>query len=192
MAYSKTTKTVAKTAAKAESKVKSRDELLASVADLEFQMVEITGGKKLPKGKQFEVVKVGVSKWNKPYVILQVEDTEVFFDPAHVKAVKALSAARIAAVKAKVEADKEQVLILSGVVKNESEKAVLIKHHAWFRPVWFPKALVTTLGDHEDGEQELFEVPMWKVRADHGPQGVAALEELQSGFEKMLTKKKGK
>lgn len=167
----------------------TREELLASVAGLEFQTVEIVSGRKFPIGEKFDCVKVGVSKWGKAYAVLSVDGDDQFCDPANLKAVKAFAPAKIAATTAKLEADKEATLVVSGTVKRESENAVLISHHGWFKPRWFPKSLITVIGDHEDGEQSLYEVPTWKVRADHGPQGVAALESLQEGFQEMLNPK---
>ena len=167
----------------------ARAELMATVAPFEFHTVEIIGGKKFPKGEKFECVKVGVSKWNKAYIILSVDGEDEFCDPANVKAVKALAPARTALVKAEQEEKKNAVMILSGIIKAESPNAVCIKHHQWFKPVWFPKSLVTELGEHEDGEQNLYEVPVWKIKADHGPEGIEALSELQTGFEKMLQPK---
>ena len=45
------------------------------------------------------------------------------------------------------------------------------------------------LGEHEDGKQSLFEVPRWKVGKQHGPDGIADLEALQAGLNKMLEPK---
>lgn len=182
-------KNTTKAAASEASSKPTREELLASVAGLEFQTVQITGGKKFPVGEKFECIKVGVSKWGKAYTILMVEGEEQFCDPGNVKALKPLLPARIAAIKASLEEARDAVLILSGSVKNESDSAVLIKHHGWFKPRWFPKSLISVLGEHEDGEQSLYEVPAWKIRADHGPDGVAALEALQDGFNAMLQPK---
>jgi hypothetical protein len=167
----------------------ARAELMATVSPFEFKTVEIIGGKKFPIGEKFECVKVGISKWQKPYVIISVNGEDEFCDPKNLKALKPLLPARAALVKAEQEEKKNAVIILSGIIKAETEKAVGIKHHAWFKTVWFPKTLITELGNHEDGEQVLYEVPVWKVQAEHGSDGVEALRALQPGFEKMLQPK---
>jgi hypothetical protein len=181
----KAIKTATKTVAASEEKL-TREELLATVAGLEFQTCEIVAGRKFPIGEKFDCIKVGVSRWNKPYAVISVNGNDEFCDPANLKPLKAFAPAKIASTTAKLEADKEATLILSGTVKRESENAVLISHHGWFKPRWFPKSLITVIGDHSDGEQNLYEVPMWKIKADHGPVGVADLEALQDGFQKML------
>jgi hypothetical protein len=176
----KTAKTVAK------SEVSSREELLASVSQFEFQTCEIVGGRNFPIGEKFDCIKVGVSGYGKPYTVISVNGEDRFCDPKNLKVLKPMTEAKIAAAKAALEEAKEATLIVGGTIKNESEKAVLISHHGWFKPKWFPKSLVTKIGDHEDGEQNLYEVPRWKIHADHGPAGVKALAALQDGYEAML------
>jgi hypothetical protein len=182
-------KTAKITTTAASSERMSREELLASVAGLEFQTCEIIGGKKFPKGEKFDCIKVGVSKWGKAYAVISVDGDDQFCDPANLKPLKALVPAKVALVKAGLEEARDAVIVVSGTIKRESENAVLLSHHGWFKPRWFPKSLITNLGDHEDGEQNLYEVPVWKIKADHGPLGVEALEALQEGFQKMLTPK---
>jgi hypothetical protein len=175
----------AKTAA-ASKTPSSREELLSEVKQFEFQTVEIVGGRKFPIGEKFDCIKVGISSYGKPYTILSVNGVDQFCDPRNLKVLKPMVPAKAAAAKAALEEAKEATLIVSGTIKNESEKAVLLSHHGWFKAKWFPKSLITKLGDHEDGEQSLYEVPRWKVLADHGPNGVKDLEGLQAGFEAML------
>lgn len=182
MSSSKTTKSTE------TSSNKTKEELLSDVAHFEFQTVEIMKGKNFPIHEKYECVKVGISHYGKPYVLITVDDTDRFCDPKNLKALKPLSPARIAAIKARLEADREATLIVSGTIKSESEKAVLLSHHGWYKAKWFPKSLISVLGDHEDGEQKLYEVPLWKIKVD-GPDVVAALEALQDGFVKMLRPK---
>jgi len=172
-----------KTSAKAS---KTREEMLTELSAFLFHTCEIVGGRNFPIGEKFDCVKVGVSGYGKPYTVLSVNGEDKFCDPKNLKPLKALTDAKAAAAKAAQDEAREATLIVSGTIKNESEKAVLLQHHMWFKPRWFPKSLITLLGDHEDGEQKLYEVPRWKVQADHGPMGVAALEDLPEGFEEML------
>jgi hypothetical protein len=178
-------KTATKTVAASSEKM-TRDELLATVSPFEFQTCEIVAGRNFPIGEKFDCIKVGISSYGKPYTVISVNGTDKFCDPKNLKVLKPMVEAKVAAAKAALEEAKEATLIVGGTVKNESEKAVLISHHGWFKPKWFPKSLVTKIGDHEDGEQNLYEVPRWKIQADHGPDGVKALQSLQDGYEKML------
>ena len=172
--------------AKTETAPKSREELLATVAGFEFHTCEIVGGRNFPLGEKFDCIKVGISSYGKPYTVISVNGEDKFCDPKNLKVLKPMTEAKAVAAKAALEEAKEATLIVGGTVKNESEKAVLIAHHGWFKPKWFPKSLVTLLGDHEDGEQSLYEVPRWKIAADHGPDGLKALQGLQSAYEAML------
>jgi hypothetical protein len=164
----------------------SREELLAEVQEFEFQTCEIVGGRKFPLGEKFDCVKVGISSYGKAYTVLSVNGEDQFCDPKNLKVLKPMTEAKVAAAKAALEEAKEATLIVSGTIKNESEKAVLLSHHNWYKAKWFPKTLITKIGDHEDGEQSLYEVPRWKILADHGPAGVKELQALQEGFEEML------
>lgn len=185
--FSKTAKSATKVASKAAPKAAtSREELLEEVSAFEFQTVEIIGGRNFPKGEKFDCIKVGISGYGKPYTVLSVNGEDKFCDPKNLKVLRPMAPAKIAAAKAALEEAKEATLIVGGTIKNESEKAVLLSHHMWFKAKWFPKSLITVIGDHEDGEQTLYEVPRWKVLADHGPKGVADLEGLQDGYEAML------
>lgn len=157
-------------------------------AKFAFNMVEVTGGKQF-LGQKAECVKSGVTRWKRPFAILVIDDEEEFVNPAHLKIVKPLPEARVAAIKAKQEADREAVIMIGGIVKQESEKAILFSHHAWFRPMWFPKSMVTKIGDHDDGKQTIFEFPLWKIKRELNEEAFAALESLQSGYEKMLAPK---
>lgn len=174
-------KIISKTVAAASSSTKAFDP-----ADYVFHIVEVAGGKKFEEGSQFECVKAGINRYGKPYLMINVDGIDDFIDPKNVTVLKPMAAAKAALVKSELEAAREAVIMLGGLIKNETEKAVLIQHHGWFKAKWFPKAFVTKLGDHEDGQQSIFEVPAWKVKADMGPDALAALEELQSGYEKML------
>ena len=55
------------------SKTMTDEEKLASIAGLEFQIVEIVGGKKFPKGETFECVKIGLNPWRQPYILISVD-----------------------------------------------------------------------------------------------------------------------
>lgn len=187
MATKFASKTVSKSApAKAPAAPLSREELLEEVREFEFQTCEIVGGRKFEIGAKFDCIKVGISSYGKAYTVLSVNGEDQFCDPKNLKVLRPMTEAKIAASKAALEEAKEATLIVSGTIKNESEKAVLLSHHNWFKPKWFPKTLITKLGDHEDGEQSLYEVPRWKILADHGPNGVKELQALQAGFEEML------
>lgn len=189
MATKFASKTAAAAPAKAQAKVaapSSREELLEAVREFEFQTCEIVSGRKFEIGAKFDCVKVGISSYGKAYTVLSVDGEDQFCDPKNLKVLRPMSEAKIAASKAALEEAKEATLIVSGTIKNESEKAVLLSHHNWFKAKWFPKTLITKLGDHEDGEQSLYEVPRWKILADHGPAGVRELQALQEGYEEML------
>lgn len=153
-----------------------------------FHMVEVTGGKKVPVGTKSECIQAKVGPYG-PFCRIVVEDREICVDAKHIKVLKPLAPARLAVLKAETDAAAEAVLIVSGIVKNETEKAVLIAHSGWFKARWFPKSFVTKLGEHDDAEQSLYEVPTWKVRADMGPDAVKALEGMQATFEAMLAPK---
>lgn len=181
-----TTKTAAKVAAASSEKKVSREELLATVTPFEFQTCEIVAGRNFPIGEKFDCIKVGISSYGKPYTVISVNGEDRFCDPKNLKVLKPMSDAQKASAKAELEAAKEATMIVGGTIKNESEKAVLLSHHMWFKPRWFPKSLIVLLGEHEDGEQNLYEVPAWKVKADHGPKGIADLQSLQEGYEAML------
>jgi hypothetical protein len=165
-------------------------------ADYLFHVVEVTGGKKLEKGTKAECIKAGKGRFGN-YLLLNVDGDEVFVNPGQVKVLKAVDAAKAALLKAEVEARAEETHIVGGIIQRETfdrvedgvEKkgAVLVKHHGWFKALWFPKPFVVILQDHDDGEQVLLEIATWKIRSQIGPRGIQDLDALQEGYQAMIT-----
>jgi hypothetical protein len=179
----KTTKTT-KAASKKQTKTTVlTDELKA----LEFQSVEVTGGKKFPVGTKAVVLKVDMSKkYSTVYAIIRPEGTtdSLFIDPQWLKAIGSIKPAKKAALSAELEADREATLLVAGKVREERETSILLDHHGWYQSRWFPKSLITLMATEplENGEF-IYEAPRWKVKQLIKDKGIEALEELQSLYQ---------
>lgn len=176
---------------KSATKTKSSKttEMTAAIEALVNKRVEVTGGKKWP-GRRATVLSVGKSRrFESVYAMLRIDgETEnAFADPKHLKVIGAEKPAKIAALQAEVEAAREATLLVSGKVREERETSVLLDHYQWYRPVWFPKSLLTlmTTDPMENGEH-LYEVPRWKVLSALKAKGTEALEARQEEWQAIV------
>ena len=151
---------------------------------------EVTKGIKFDHGRRFNVVEVGLNrKWNRPYAKAFEDGETIFVDPTNLKPVEPIPAKKLAVINSEIEAAKEETFLIDGTVRKDGEKAILLSYSKWFQPLWLPKAMVTKIGDMDNG-LTLFEIPAWKVRnvKDGRPYSVEHILSEQERLEKIAEK----
>jgi hypothetical protein len=176
-------KIVSKTAATLKTSTKA-PEKETSVEDFALNIVEITGGKQFPVGKQYNCLKSGISRrTNRPYAMILVGDEQQFVNPKYLKIVKPIPTAQKAVIEAELEEASSATMLISGTVVSETEKAIKFRHAGW-KDLWMPKAFAEKVADNDD--EIILLVPRWKLVSGTASDCVTALEAKQELYQSIV------
>ncbi len=180
-------KTAAKQPAKTEEKAPKETKLTPELLALKGHVCEVVKGRKFEHGSSLDIVEVALSSYNRPYALAFVNGKTEFVDPSNLKVGKPIEAKKLALIEAEIEAAKSETMLIMGYIRREAEKAVLISYSGWFQPLWFPKSMVEKVAEIDE-DNDLYEVPAWKVRdvKNGRPDSVAGLLKMQDEWAKLV------
>lgn len=183
--------------AKAKAKTGGGDNDRRTSADVQkdfpgvaLHLCTITGGRKFEIGTIVECHWVGRNKFRqdtarifdkggKP-IMVDGKD-KGWIDPKFLKGGKELPAERQAAIEALRGTESDETILIPASVGQERDKSVLLNYTGWFAGAWFPKTMVTKVGETKEG-LGIFEVPAWKVRKDKGGDSLEMLKTKQEAI----------
>lgn len=169
-----------------ESSKSAKAELTAEMKALVGMTCKVTKGRKFPIGSTIDIVKVGISAYNRPYAATVINGKMEFADPTNLSPVKEISAAKLATLEAEKEASQNEVILIPVSIRKESEKAVCIHYSGWYQTLWLPKTMVTVHGQHpDDADLQIIEVPGWKIRSAK-PDSIESLLKQQDALAKLI------
>lgn len=154
----------------------------------------VIGGRKFEEGTTVECQWVGRNKWrqdtarimDKSGNPLMVDGKDKgWIDPKFLKPGKELPKERIAAIEAMRGDESDETILVPASVGIEKDKAVLLNYTGWFSGSWFPKTMITKVGETPEG-LGIFEVPTWKVRKEKGGDALEGLKAKQVALQAMI------
>lgn len=158
----------------------------------------VKGGRKFEEGMTVECHWVGRNKFRQDTARIMGKDGKPimidgkdkgWIDPKFLKGGKELPAARIAAIEASRETESDETILVPASVPIERDASVLLNYTGWFSGAWFPKSMVTKVGETDTG-LGVFEVPAWKVRKDKGADALEALRSKQEAIQASIVDEK--
>jgi hypothetical protein len=172
---------------KIATKTVSKPAATVTLEDLEFKVVQVTGGRKFPEGMKADCIKVGISKrYNRPYALLSVKGKKEFIDPKFLRIIGDMDKAKVALLQSEMETATNATLLVAGSIAEERENAVKFQHSGWYSPLWLPKSLISVICEVPETEESIYEVPEWKILSTRKEAGVEALKGLQDGYQKIV------
>lgn len=151
----------------------------------------VKGGRKFEEGMTVECHWVGRNKFRQDTARIFGKDGKPimidgkdkgWIDPKFLKGGKELPDARKAAIEASRETESDETVLVPASVPIERDQSVLLNYTGWFSGAWFPKSMVTKVGETEAG-LGVFEVPAWKVRKDKGADALETLKSKQEAIQ---------
>lgn len=154
----------------------------------------VIGGRKFEEGTTVECHWVGRNKFRQDTArifdksgnpIMVDGKDKGWIDPKFLKGGKELPKERVAAIEALRGTESDETILVPASIGVEKDKSVLVNYTGWFSGSWFPKTMITKVGETAEG-LGIYEVPAWKVRKEKGGDAFEMLKTKQAALQEMV------